>query len=104
MQCQLIPWDSMFLHCVDEQFLELGGAFGVLDAPADHAAAEDVEDDIEIEVGPFHRTLQFCDVPGPDLIGGFGEQFWLLVDRVGALAAAFGNFALSRQYPIHRAD
>jgi len=28
----------MFLHCVDEQFLELGCAFRTLDAPADHAA------------------------------------------------------------------
>jgi len=31
----------------------------MLDAPADHAAAEDVEDDIEVEAGPFHRPHQF---------------------------------------------
>jgi hypothetical protein len=46
MQRQLIARHGMFSHRIDEQFLELAGAFGVLNAPADNAAAEDVEDDI----------------------------------------------------------
>jgi len=58
MQCQLIAWHSVFSHCIYEQFLELAGTFGVLDAPADNAAATDVEDDIEIEVGPLHWSHQ----------------------------------------------
>ncbi len=93
VQCQLVARHGMFLHRVDEQFLELGGAFRVLDAPANHPAAEDVEDDIEIEVGPFHGAHQFCDVPGPDMIGCGRQQFWLCIDGVCALSAALGNFA-----------
>ena len=68
MQCQLIAWNLVFFHRVDEQLFELAGALRVLDAPANNAAAEDVEDDIEIEVGPFHRAHQLGDVPRPDLI------------------------------------
>ena len=48
---------------VIEQRLEQGGALGIGDAPADDPAAEDVEDDVEVEVGPFRRSHQLCDVP-----------------------------------------
>jgi hypothetical protein len=37
-----------------EQRLEQGGALGIGDAPAGNPAAEDVEDDVEVEVrSPF---------------------------------------------------
>lgn len=104
MQCQLIAWDLVLFHRVDEQLFELAGALRVLDAPANNAAAEDVEDDIEIEVGPFHRAPQLGNIPRPNLIRGFGQQFRLLIDGVCALSAALGHFALSGQYAIHRAD
>src|SRR3954447_8930341 len=60
---------------------------GIGDAPADDPAAEDVENDVEIEVGPFRRSGQLRDIPRPDLIGAFGEQFGLGVDRVAQLVA-----------------
>jgi hypothetical protein len=71
MQCQLIAWDLVFFHRVDEQLFELAGALRVLDAPANNAAVEDVEDDIEIEVGSFHWAHQLGYVPRPELIRGF---------------------------------
>jgi len=46
-----------------EQHLEQSGVFGIGDTPADDAAAEDVDDDIEIEIGPLCRPHQLCDVP-----------------------------------------
>ena len=57
---------------------EQGGAFAVGDPPADDVAAEDVDDDVEIEVGPFGRAHQLGDVPGPDLVGGVASNsgFW----------------------------
>jgi hypothetical protein len=54
---------------------ELLGQFRALpmhDHPADGIATEDVEDDIEIEIGPFGRTQQFGNVPAPKLVGGGG--------------------------------
>ena len=81
-------------------------------------AAEDVEDDVEMETGPFHGSYQRgphqlavrrfklspgpfapakpgrASLPRPDLIGGFGQQFGLLINRMAALAAAFGDLAM----------
>ena len=57
---------------------QLGG-LAVGHHPADHAAAEDVQDDVEVEVRPFDRAQQLGDVPGSDLIGAGGQQFRLLV-------------------------
>ena len=94
----------MFCHGVLEECFELNGTFRMLDAPAHHAAAEDVEDDVEIEVGPFHRPHQFGDVPGPHLIWPFGQELGLLIDRVATLAAAFDDLALTCKDAIHRAD
>src|SRR3954463_1304895 len=67
---------------------------GIGDAPADDPAAEDVENDVEIEVGPFRRSGQLRDIPRPDLIGAFGEQFGLGVDRVAQLVAALPNLVM----------
>ena len=72
----------------------MDGTFRVFDPPACDAAAEDVEDDIEIEIRSFHRPHQLGDVPGPDLVGHLGQQFGLLIDRMTTLAAAFRDLAL----------
>jgi len=45
---------------VVEQGLEQAGALGIGDAPADDPAAEDIENDVEIEVAPFRRSCQLC--------------------------------------------
>ena len=45
-----------------------------------------------------------ASLPGPDLIGRFGQQFGLLVNRVAALAAAFGDLAMGGEDAIHCAD
>src|SRR5262249_36091738 len=37
--------------------------------PAYDVTAENVQDDVEIEVGPFDRPEQLCDVPTLDLVG-----------------------------------
>src|SRR3954449_6204256 len=77
---------------------------GIGDAPADDPAAEDVENDVEIEVGPFRRSGQLRDIPRPDLIGAFGEQFGLGVDRVAQLVAALPNLVMVVQDAVQGAD
>ena len=52
MQGELAGRHLVLGEGVLEQRLEEGGAFAIGDAPADHAVAEDVEDDVEVEVGP----------------------------------------------------
>ena len=43
-------------------------------------------------------------LPRPDLIGGLGQQFGLLTDRMTTLAAAFDDLALGCKNAIHAAD
>jgi len=104
VQGQLVGRHGMLAHGVGKQGFEQGRTFRGLNTPSDDTATEDIEDDIEIEIGPFHRSHQFGDVPGPDLIGRFGQQFGLLVNWMAALAASFGDLAMGGEDPIHRAD
>jgi hypothetical protein len=67
-------------------------AFPRGDHPAGDVTAEDVEDDVEIEVSPLGRAEQLGDVPAPELIGRGGQQFGFLVGRVGELVAALARF------------
>ena len=69
MQGQLAGRHAMFGDGIVEQRREQGRAFPVGDAPTDDSAAEDVDDDVEVEVRPFRRPHQFRDVPRPDLVG-----------------------------------
>jgi len=87
-----------------QQRLEEGSTFDIGDAPADDAAAEDVEDNVEVEVAPLGWPHQLGDVPGPDLVGTFGQQFGFLVGRVTELGAAFADFAMLAEDAVHGAD
>jgi hypothetical protein len=40
------------------------GRFTRRDHPADDIAAEDIEDDVQMEAGPFGRSLQWSERPG----------------------------------------
>jgi len=73
VQGELVGWNLMFGDGILEQWTEQGRGFSIGDAPADDAAAEDVEDDVEIEIGPFCWPHQLRYVPAPHLVGAFGE-------------------------------
>ena len=104
MQGELAGRDIVLDDGVVEQRFEQRGAFSVGDVPADDPAAENIDDDIEIEVGPFRRPHQLRDVPGPDLIWAFGEKFGLLIDGVAQLPAPFADFVMLGENAIHGAD
>ena len=104
VQGELTGRHVVFRDGVVEQRPEQRGAFGIGHAPADHAAAEDVENDVEIEVAPLRWPHQFGDVPGPDLVGTFGQKFGLLVDGMAQLLAAFADLAVLSEDAIHGAD
>jgi hypothetical protein len=64
--------------------------------PTDDVTAEDVEDDVEVEVSVLERTRQFRDVPRPQLIGASGQQLWLLVDPTFSRFLNRGNNIFDR--------
>lgn len=79
MQRELTGWDVVLANGLLEELLGQLGALTMSDHPAGDIAAEDVQDHIEVEVGPLEGTQQLGDVPAPKLIGGGGQQFRLLV-------------------------
>jgi hypothetical protein len=103
MDGELALYDVL-LQAVFDEPLGQHGAFAVGDHPADDVAAEDIQDDIEMIGGPFHRATQFGDVPTPQLIGFGGQQLRLLIGRMGELIAAFTAFATGFQQVVHGAD
>ena len=85
---------------------ELLGQFFALpigNHPSDDVTAEDVEDRIEVEVGPLGRPQQFGDIPSPELVGTGGQQLGLLVGRMGESVAAFARLALLFQDAVQGA-
>jgi hypothetical protein len=48
--------------------------------PPDRIAAENIEHDVQIVVGPFYRSFELGNVPGPDLIGTGSQELGFLID------------------------
>ncbi len=83
-----------------------GRALLVRDHPADDVAAEDVEDDVQVEVGPLLRPEQLGDVPAPQLVRPRGEQLgrgwfawrsWSRRSRTSSFAARIRYIVRSEQ-------
>src|ERR1035441_10260050 len=89
--------DALFLACVGDQTLGQLGGFAGSHHPTHHVAAEDVQDDVEVEVSPLGRPQQLRYVPGPNLVGAGGQQFRLLVLRMTKLVAALLQLSVFSQ-------
>ena len=86
MNRQLIAPDVLFVVRLGDQPLGQAGGFTFGHHPADHIAAVDVEDHVEIVIAPFPGALQLRDVPTPDFVGPGGQQFrFLIIGDVEAL-------------------
>jgi hypothetical protein len=99
-----VRWPGVLSESVVEQRREQGGTLGIGDALADDPAAEEVEDDVEVEVGLFRQPHQLGEIPGPDLIGTFGQQFGFGVDGMAQRIAAFPDFGVVGQDAVSGAD
>ncbi len=74
------------------------------DHPTNDIATENIENNVEVEIGPFGRTLKFSDVPRPKLIGAGGYQLRFLVVGSDTLIAAFSKLTLGLENAVHGAD
>ena len=72
--------------------------------PANHIPAEDIQDDVEVEVGPCHGAQEFRDVPRPHLIGGGRQEFWFLIDRMTKLVPALPDLRLFLKEAVEGPD
>jgi len=85
---------------VDQAFGEFS-AFAAGDHPPDDKTAEDIEDDVEIEVGPFGRAMEFSEIPRPELVGSGGEEFRFGVGGMAELVAPFTELVLLVKDAVH---
>ena len=72
MNGQLPGSNALLLAGFPDQLLRQRRTLPTGDHPADGITAEDVQDDVEVEVSPLGWTQQLGDVPRPDLIGTGG--------------------------------
>ena len=95
------------MPCLRTGFLDQRrGERGVLpigNHPAHDAAAEDVEQDIEVEGRPAFGPPEPGDIPGPGLVGARGHQLGLGVAGMTALIAPLSHRLVRGQDPVHRA-
>ena len=87
----------------DEAFRERG-TFSLCQHPANHVAREDIEDDVEVVIGPLDGAAKLGDIPRPNLVGRFGQQLRLGVIRMAPLIPALSDLVVRLQNPIHRAN
>ena len=78
-------------------------AFTMGEHPADDISAVDVDDDVEVEIGPFLGPEELRDVPRPDLIRGRGLELRLGVCRMSELVATLPHLLVGVEDPVHRA-
>src|SRR6266702_4474480 len=71
--------------------------------PAHHVTAEDVQEHVQVEVGPLRRAQELGDIPGPDLIRARREQLGLGIRGMAQLVAPLAQFPRSREQPVHGA-
>ena len=88
-----------------EDFAEqMPGQTGILlprDHPADHKAAEQVQDDVEVQVQAAGQGRQLGDIPGHDLFGYGSLQLRLDMVLRRALGAPFTRLPAEAQPPVH---
>src|SRR3989337_306334 len=78
--------------------------FSQCDHPADDIAAEDVQNHIQVKVGPFYWTEELSNVPRPDLVRGRSQKLRFLIHRVAQLVPAFLDLFIGVEYAVHGAD
>ena len=96
------PTPCLATVSVISRFGELG-PLGPGQHPAHDVAAEDVEDHVEVVVGPLLGAVQLGDVPHHTVRRG-GDELGLLVRGVGGLAAAFTHLVVLVEDPVHGGD
>jgi hypothetical protein len=104
MDGELAGLDLLFLAgLLDQAFGKLGALTGS-HHPPDHIAAEDVENHVEVVVGPFDGAKKLGGISGPDLIGARGQELRFLVRGMTQLIAPFLDLAMLIENPVHGAD
>ena len=92
MKGELVALDALALTGLANQLLGETGGLSMRDHPADDLSAEDVENHVEVVIGPLRWAVELGDVPAPELIGASCEQLGRGIVRASKLASPFAAF------------
>jgi hypothetical protein len=99
-----LSWhNALFRAGFPDQTLCQSRAFPVGHQIADDEATKNINNNIEIKVGPFGRSQEFGDIPGPDLVRPGSQEFRLLIRGMAQLIPTLFYLALLAQQAIHGA-
>ena len=79
MNVQLAGLERLLAAGIGKQAFGQFRTLPVGDHPADYMKAEDIQDHIQIEVGPLSRPEQLRNVPTPELVRAGGQKLGLLI-------------------------
>src|SRR4030042_4375119 len=103
MDAQLTALDALLEAAFLDESFGQAILFPVSDHPANHVAAEDIQDHVEVKVSPFNRSLKLGDIPRPNLIGGRSKQFGLCILGMPHVSPALFDISmLICEETIHR--
>src|ERR1035437_2823659 len=103
MDQELTRFYHLLLAGLRNQFTGKGGKFPVGHHPSHYIAAVNVEDDIEVVVGPLYRALELRDIPTPCFVGRLREDLRLCVLGTGYLPSPFFQLTFLFEDPVHGA-
>ena len=104
MNSQSVRRHALFLAGVFEQLSCKGLALPDRRQPTHDAPAENIDHDIETEPRSLHRTSQFRDVPGVDLVRSGRNQGRLLAFLASRLVSSFPDLIVLSKNAVHRRD
>jgi len=70
MNNELIRFDSLLIAAIFDESFGQNGLLAMRNHPADHIAAENINNYVQIIIRPFGRPLDLGDILGPNLILG----------------------------------
>src|SRR5947209_331478 len=100
MNQELAFRDALLVDALSHELRGQFCAFALSHHPADHKTTEQVEDDLEIKVGPLERAAQLGDVPSPHLVGLPGQQFRLAINRMSELVTTLAHLAVLHEEAV----
>src|SRR5208337_1028638 len=103
MDQELIRLDHLLGTGLRDQFTGKGGKLPVGHHPPHYIAAVDVEDHVEIKVGPLYRPLELRDVPAPRFVGRSCKDLRLCILGTGYLPSPLFQLTLFFKDPVHGA-
>ena len=75
---ELVGFNVLLATALGDEALGERGTFSVSQHPANHVAGEDVEDDVEVVVGPLGGATKLRDIPRPNWFGASANSSGLV--------------------------